>query len=231
MTATLTLLAQRSSSGSAAAGVGLVLMFFGVMTVFSLVIYVFMSFCLARVFRKAGVTEWWAWVPFVSSYGMWKMTNRDQLWLILLFVPYANYVALVVIGIDIAWSFGKSQAYGWGVGLLPYVFFPMLAFDESTYRGPAPTDSLQWSTPSAGAAGYGGYGYGYGQPGVWGQTPPPPGYWYDPRVPAGYPPPPGYAPPPPAPPPPVGPPQAGPAPAAPNEPRVTSTDPQAPPPS
>lgn len=188
------LLAQRSSSGAgAAAGLGFFFVFFGVIMAISVAIYVFYSFCLARVFRKAGLTEWWAWVPFVQQYGMWKLTNRDELWLILLFVPYANYVAMVVIGLDIAWSFRKSQGYGWGLGLLGIVFFPMLAFDDSTYIGPAPADAMPWNRPSpppGWGQPYGGYGYGdYGGYGGdpaagWANPAPPPGPTSGPQPPA-----------------------------------------------
>jgi hypothetical protein len=188
--ATIALFAQRSSSGSNAAGFGFFVVFFGTMLVVYAAIYVFYSWCTARIFRRAGITEWWAWVPFVNSYGLWKMTAREELWLILLFVPYANIVANVVVMGDIARSFNKSQAYGWGLALLGIVFIPMLAFDDSVYQGPAPTDTYPWSSRPAPPAGP----YGYGQPGYPGPGYPPPGYPPPGYPPSGYPPP-GYPPP------------------------------------
>lgn len=198
---TVALFAQRSSSSSNAAGIGFFVVFFGVTMAIWVVFYVFYAYCTARIFRRAGITEWWAWVPFVNTYGLWKMTARDELWLILLFVPYANLVAQVVVMGDIARSFAKSQAYGWGLALLGVVFIPMLAFDDSPYLGPAPTDTYPWSSrPPAGPPGW--YGYGYGYPAQPGQPPPgspptgypPPGYPPPGYPPPGYPPP-GYAPP------------------------------------
>src|SRR5690349_18581504 len=98
MSATLALFAQRSSSSSSAAGFGVLLVFMGVWFLLFGAIYAFQAFCLSKVFERAGLTRWWAWVPFVQQYGMWKLTAREQFWLILLFVPYANIVAMIVIG-------------------------------------------------------------------------------------------------------------------------------------
>lgn len=173
MSPDLVLLAQSSSSGSAA-GLGMFAVIMIAMLVFYVAIYVFFAWCTMRIFQRAGIESWYAWVPFVNLYGLWKMTNRDTLWLVLLFVPYANVVAQIVVFGDIARSFGKDQTWEWLLGLLGFVFLPILAFEKSPYLGPASTDLYPWSSrpswyvPGPASPHQPAPGYGYGQPPAWG---------------------------------------------------------------
>ncbi len=178
----LAVLAKTTTTSSA--DTGAVFAVFGVFMVISIIAYVFYSYCLMKIFEKAGITKWFAWVPYVNYYGMWQITGREILWLILLFVPYVNIVALFVIFIDVAKAFGKTTGYGVGLTLLGFIFLPMLAFGDSTYLGPVHTKPGGPGYP--GSPGYpGGYPYGqpaYGQPG-YGQPPAQPGYGQPPAQP------------------------------------------------
>ena len=186
---------------------------FGVIMLIAVVFYVFIAFCTMKIFEKANergadVPKWMAWVPYVNYYGLWKLTGREIIWFILIFVPYVNIVAQFAILIDVAKSFGKSTAYGVGMVLLAPIFLPMLAFGDSQYLGPVhqppgggfggqPYPGQPYpGQPYPGQPGYGqpypGQPYpgqpgqpGYGQPG-----PGAPGASQDQPQP-GYPPPPG----------------------------------------
>jgi hypothetical protein len=46
-------------------------------------------------------------------------------------------VVSIILCIDLAKSFGKSPAFGIGLALLGFVFFPILAFGDARYVGPA----------------------------------------------------------------------------------------------
>ena len=153
---------RTSSNVDSGAAVAFLLVYFAIMIVF----YVFYSWCLSKIFTKAGITPWWAWVPLVNTYGLWKLTGRDMIWLILLFVPCMSYVAIFVIMIDVAKSFGKSTGYGVGLALLSPVFLPMLAFDKGPYLGPAQQlNQQQFGYGQAAPYGQAGYGQpAYGQP-------------------------------------------------------------------
>ncbi len=59
--------------------------------------------------------------------------------LVLAFIVLALSIAMLVFkvmaSLGLARKFGKSGAYGVGIALLPFVFFPMLGFDkEATYN-------------------------------------------------------------------------------------------------
>ncbi len=55
----------------------------------------------------------------------------------LLLIPVVNIVAAIVVSIDLAKSFGKSELYGIGIWLLGFVFVPMLGYGGDRYLGPA----------------------------------------------------------------------------------------------
>ena len=92
---------------------------------------------------KGGESGAWSLLFLVSCLyplaylPMTKLVGRKQWWVVLLYIPLVNIVVLIILSIDIAKSFGKSAAYGVGLALLPFIFFPMLGFGGSTYQGPS----------------------------------------------------------------------------------------------
>ncbi|MBL8924448.1 MAG: signal peptidase I [Myxococcaceae bacterium] len=92
---------------------------------------------LWKLFAKAGQPGWAAIVPIYNTYVMTQIVGRPILWFILTFVPCINLVAMVLIMIDLAKSFGKSTGYAIGMILLPFIFIPMLGFSDAQYGGPS----------------------------------------------------------------------------------------------
>jgi hypothetical protein len=90
-----------------------------------------------KLFAKAGQPGWAAIVPIYNTYVMTQIVGRPILWFILTFVPCVNLVAMVLIMIDLAKSFGKSTGYAIGMILLPFIFIPMLGFSDAQYSGPS----------------------------------------------------------------------------------------------
>lgn len=89
-----------------------------------------------KVFTKAGQPGWAAIVPIYSNYVMTcEIAKKEILWFILQFIPFVNIVAYIMVMIEVARKFGKSEAYGIGLAFLPFVFFPMLAFGDAQYQG------------------------------------------------------------------------------------------------
>lgn len=90
-----------------------------------------------KLFAKAGQPGWATIVPIYNTYVMTQIVGRPILWFILTFVPCVNLVAMVLIMIDLAKSFGKSTGYAIGMILLPFIFIPMLGFSDAQYSGPS----------------------------------------------------------------------------------------------
>ena len=64
-------------------------------------------------------------------------------WLVLLvFIPVVGPIALfivsIVMNIKLAKAFGKEEVFAIGLILLPVIFIPILAFDQSKFNGIAP---------------------------------------------------------------------------------------------
>jgi hypothetical protein len=52
-------------------------------------------------------------------------------------IPCVNIIIAVVVSIDLAKSFGKSELFGIGIWLLGFIFIPILGFGSDRYVGPA----------------------------------------------------------------------------------------------
>lgn len=122
---------ENSGGGAGGAIVGLLIL------VIELGILAVMIAGMWKLFVKAGQPGWAAIVPIYNTYVMTQIVGRPILWFILTFIPCVNFVAMVLIMIDLAKSFGKSTGYAIGMILLPFVFIPMLGFGDAQYSGPS----------------------------------------------------------------------------------------------
>ena len=125
MLAALSLFAD--SSGSGAAVLLLVLIYVAVL--------VLAIAGLWKTFEKAGQKGWFAIIPILNTYILIKIAGREGWWLILFFIPCVSIVVGFIVLIDVAAKFGKSVAYGVGMVILPFIFFPMLGFGDAEYAG------------------------------------------------------------------------------------------------
>jgi hypothetical protein len=103
-------------------------------SLFSLVIAVVVVASLWKVFAKAGEPGWAAIVPVYNLVVVLRIAQKPIWWIVLFFIPVANLVAVILTGIAIAQRFGKGTGFGVGVGLLPMVFYPLLAFGDARYQ-------------------------------------------------------------------------------------------------
>lgn len=97
---------------------------------------------LWKVFEKAGQPGWAAIVPFYNVYILTcEIAKKEILWFILFFIPLANFVAAVVVSIEVAKKFGKSELFGVGLAFLGFIFYPMLGFGDAQYQGSSKSKS------------------------------------------------------------------------------------------
>ncbi len=87
-----------------------------------------------KAFAKAGAPGWAAIVPIYNIYILTKMADKPAWWIVLAFIPIVNIVVLVLISIEIAKGFGKSDGFGIGLGLLGFIFWPILGFGDATWQ-------------------------------------------------------------------------------------------------
>jgi hypothetical protein len=89
-----------------------------------------------KVFVKAGQPGWAAIVPILNIITLLKITGKPSWWIVMFFVPFANFVVMILILISLAKCFGKSTGFGLGLLFLGPIFFPLLGFGDARYQGP-----------------------------------------------------------------------------------------------
>lgn len=93
-----------------------------------------------KIYSKAGEPGWACLVPIYANVVQFKIVGLNP-WLLLLYlVPVVNIIAAAVFAIVVpfrlAKSFGKDIAWGFGLWLLPFIFYLILGFGKSEYVGP-----------------------------------------------------------------------------------------------
>lgn len=116
------------TGGAAGAAFGMVFTLVSLAIVFLLVASVW------KVFVKAGEPGWAAIVPIYNLIVLLKVAGKPLWWIILLLIPFVNFIALILVGISLAQNFGKGAGFGVGLGLLGFIFFPILGFGDAVYR-------------------------------------------------------------------------------------------------
>lgn len=125
--------AYTTSPASAAMAGGVLLMMLAVLAV----VYVITAWLLGRVFQKAGVEAWKAWVPFYNSYVLFELGGQSGWWTLAMFVPVLNIVAIVFMVMavhQINLKFGKDVGFTVLYFFFPVIWTAILAFDGSQWN-------------------------------------------------------------------------------------------------
>lgn len=120
-------------------GVFLMIMMIGLVVL--VVTYVIFAFLLGRIFAKAGVPQWKAWVPIYSNWVMLELGDQQGFWAVLALIPFVNLVSTIFMFIamyKIGLKLGKDGAFVLLAIFLPAVWFIWLAVDKSTWQGAKP---------------------------------------------------------------------------------------------
>ena len=108
-----------------------------VLMLFWLAVIVVMIAGMWKVFAKAGKPGWAAIVPIYNTIVMLEIVGRPIWWIVLLFIPFVNFVVWIIIALDLAKSYARSTGFGLGLIFLPFIFYLILGFGPATYVGPA----------------------------------------------------------------------------------------------
>src|SRR6266568_2584250 len=89
----------------------------------------------AKFFSRAGQPGWVAIIPIVNTYFLCRVAGRPGWWVILMFIPFVNFIVWIIISIDVAKNFGKGTGFGVGLAFLSFIFYPILGFGKAQYQG------------------------------------------------------------------------------------------------
>ena len=114
---------------------------FGIGAVVYIAIIVGIIAGIWKTFTKAGQPGWAAIVPIYNFIVMLKIAGKPVWWVLLLLVPFVNFVIMILMCIGIAKAFGKGTGFGIGLILLGFIFFPILGFGDAKYIAAPPVTS------------------------------------------------------------------------------------------
>ncbi|HUO61919.1 MAG TPA: DUF5684 domain-containing protein [Candidatus Bathyarchaeia archaeon] len=134
---------------SADANVGLAWLF--IFFIF-LLAYVVTSYLTGRIFKKAGVPQWAAWVPIYNSWRELELGDQQGFWALLTLVPFVNLVATIFLYIaryHIGKKLGKDDWFVLLAIFLPVVWLIWLGFDDSKWPTSKKTAPAAKKAPTA----------------------------------------------------------------------------------
>lgn len=87
------------------------------------------------VFPKAGQSWWAALIPGYNIYVLVVGVARlSTLWFVLVLIPGVQIIAVIPVNVEVARRFGRTEAYGLGLTVLGFIFYPILGLGRSEYR-------------------------------------------------------------------------------------------------
>ena len=84
---------------------------FGVIALIGLAITVFAIVCNWKIFEKAGRKGWEAIIPIYNMYVMTQIAGLQSWYIILLIIPFVNFVASVYLIYKFVKSFGQGIGF------------------------------------------------------------------------------------------------------------------------
>src|SRR5688500_9622493 len=91
----------------------------------SLAICAFYIYCGWKVYTKANEPGWASIVPIYNIVVLLKIVGKPIWWIVLLLIPLVNFVALILVMVSLAKSFGKSTGFAVGLIFLGFIFYPI----------------------------------------------------------------------------------------------------------
>ena len=85
-----------------------------------------------RVNERAGEPGWAVLIPIYNMYVLTRVGRVSGWWVLAMFIPLVNIVALFVVSIGVARRFDRGAGFGIGLALLPIIFYPMLAWGDAS---------------------------------------------------------------------------------------------------
>lgn len=83
----------QSSSNNSGGGLGGI-----IYLIFVIGGYIFGSYCFQRIYEKLGEPNaWFAWIPLLNNWIMYKAGDQSPWWIIGLFVPFVNIIASIIL--------------------------------------------------------------------------------------------------------------------------------------
>ena len=101
----------------------------------AILLAVFMTAAMWKVFTKAGKPGWAAIIPIYNLIVLLAIAGKPAWWFVLLLIPIVNLVIAILMYVALAEKFGKGGGFAMGLVFLGFIFFPILGFGGAQYQG------------------------------------------------------------------------------------------------
>ena len=122
---------------SSPTGIAALFAIFAALMVPIIIISIVMIIAHWKIYEKAGKPGWAAIIPIYNIIVLLEIVGKPIWWIFLFIVPCVNFVFLIWTINLLSKSFGQSEGFTVGLLLLGIVFYPILAFGNYQYLGPA----------------------------------------------------------------------------------------------
>lgn len=99
--------------------------------------WIFYIATMWKIYAKAGQPGWAAIIPIYNVVVLHQMVGKPVWWVLLYFVPIVNIVIAIIVTHALSLSFGKGTGFTVGLIILGFIFYPILAWSDAQYLGPA----------------------------------------------------------------------------------------------
>jgi len=110
---------------------------FGVIGIVYLAVIVLIVAAMWKIFVKAGKPGWAAIIPIYNVIVLLEIAGRPLWWFLLMLIQLVNLVMFIIVAVDVARKFGKGVGFAIGMLILPFIFYPMLAWGDAQYNAAA----------------------------------------------------------------------------------------------
>jgi len=139
---------------------GIIALFAGIGSLIYLGIIVLVIVSMWKLFERAGKPGWASIIPIYNIIVLLEIIGKPTIWILWMLIPCVNIVFAVWATNLFAKSFGKTEGYTIGMLLLPFIFYPMLAFGNNPYLGPSAAEAKNGFGPD----GFNNGGFGSNNP-------------------------------------------------------------------
>lgn len=109
----------------------------GILLIPALIVSVIVIISHWKIYEKAGKPGWAAIIPIYNIMVLLEIVGKPVWWIFLLLFPCTTIIFAIWITNLLSKSFGQTEGFTVGLVLLGIVFYPILAFGNYQYLGPA----------------------------------------------------------------------------------------------
>ena len=86
-----------------------------------------------KMFEKAAQPGWGSLVPIYNLILIVRVAGLPEWMFLLLLIPVVNFVAMIIVSLEILERFSKGVGFTIGLIFLPALFYPLLGFGSDVY--------------------------------------------------------------------------------------------------